>query len=85
MTPDKIILPASWASALCNGDWSGLEADPDDAAACRAWIAANPHVQIADMGEPSFSWSAGFYGSPYSGADVAEYTLAPRCCVGGEG
>lgn len=28
--------PASWATALINNDWSGLDAEPEDAAACCA-------------------------------------------------
>lgn len=33
-----VVLPASWASALVNNDWSGLEYDdPDGAAKAKAW------------------------------------------------
>jgi len=36
---ETVVAPASWATALVNGDWSGLQADADDEAACRAWLA----------------------------------------------
>ena len=80
---ERVTLPASWASALVNGEWSGLEDDAEDAAACRAWIAEAVEegwrvVDVARDGEgnaedPWFSSSASLHGSPYSGAELLTY------------
>ena len=80
---ETVTAPASWASALVHGDTSGLDDDPQDAAACRAWIAeaAAEGWRVVDVArdadgnaeEPWFSSSAGFHGSPYAGADLLDY------------
>ena len=45
MNIKTIDLPAYWASALINNDWSGIE-DTDTAAELSAWIKANPLVNV---------------------------------------
>lgn len=40
MDLETVTLPAYWASALVNNDWSGLTAA--DATELRAWLHANP-------------------------------------------
>ena len=85
---EKVILPASWSSALVNSEFSGLDADPKDAAACRTWIteAAEDGWRVIDVargedGDATESWfssSAGLYGSPYSGADLLTYVRERR-------
>lgn len=80
---ETVAAPASWATALVNNDWSGLDDDPEDAAACRAWMAeaAEEGWRVVDVArdgdgnaeDPWFSSSAGFHGSPYSGADLLHY------------
>ncbi len=37
-------LPAWWASALINGDSSGLRREPDDLAEFQEWAGQNPHL-----------------------------------------
>ncbi len=85
---ETVVAPASWASALVNGNWSGLQADADDEAACRAWVAeqAEEGWRVVDVkrdenGDAEDAWfssSAGVYGSPYSGADLLNYVRERR-------
>jgi len=49
-----VVLPASWASALVNDDWSGLEYDdPDDAAKAKAWQMESG-LSVLSCGEHTF-------------------------------
>lgn len=49
-----VVLPASWASALVNNDWSGLEYDdPDGAAKAKAWQ-ADSGLSVLSCGEEEF-------------------------------
>jgi hypothetical protein len=78
-----IVAPVSSATALVNGDRSGLEQEPADAEACCALMAAQRAegwrvVDIArdaegNPGESSFSWSADLHGTPWRGADLLTY------------
>ena len=77
---DTVTLPAYWASALVNGDYSGL--DDDEAARCEAAEKALAKdgwsvVSTADDDEPRFTWSYGLYdpGAEVSGGDVLDYTV----------
>jgi hypothetical protein len=68
--------PAYWASAIINGDFSGLE--DVEAAACRAWLEKEQAdgwriVSTADGAEPRFTWSFRFYGGECAGGDVLDY------------
>jgi len=48
-----VVLPASWASALVNNDWSGLEHDdPDGAAMAKAWQMESGLSVLSCGGEP---------------------------------
>lgn len=52
MTPHLVTLPATWASALVNNEWTGLEHHyPEDAKEAREWLAANPELQVLSMGD----------------------------------
>ncbi|MBX6392681.1 MAG: hypothetical protein IRY96_04365 [Burkholderiales bacterium] len=49
-----VVLPASWASALVNNDWSGLEYDdPDGAAMAKAWQMESG-LSVLSCGEEPF-------------------------------
>ena len=79
MKRDTTTLPAYWASALINGDYSGLE-DEAEAARCAAKV-----EELADDGwsivscedEARFTWSYNLYdtGADCSGGDVLDYTI----------
>lgn len=85
---ETIVAPASWATALVNDDWSGLDLEPADAEACRVWLAAqhNGGWRVIDVardakGNPEdawFSWSADLHGSPWRGADLLTYVRERR-------
>lgn len=49
----EVDLPACWASAIVNNDFSGLS--PEEAADIENWFASNPHIG-GNMGceEPTF-------------------------------
>ncbi|BDG74379.1 hypothetical protein [Roseomonas fluvialis] len=80
---ETIVAPASWATALVNNDWSGLELEAVDAKACRAWLKAQSGDgwRVIDVArdtegnpeDPWFSWSADLHGSPWRGADLLTY------------
>ena len=41
------VLPAAWASALINKDWSGLDFyNPESAKEDRQWLADNPELEV---------------------------------------
>jgi hypothetical protein len=46
-------LPAYWASALVNNDWSGVEGTSTETK-CRAWSEANPLLCIEGCNNESF-------------------------------
>lgn len=51
----KVFLPAAWASALINDDWSGIEYyDPDEAAKAREWLATSG-LSVLSCGEETFA------------------------------
>ena len=77
---DIVTLPTYWASALINGDYSGL--DDAEAARCEAaedrladdgWSVSGP----ADDVEPRFTWSYGLYdpAADCMGGDVIDYLV----------
>jgi hypothetical protein len=76
-----VTLPAYWASALINGDASGMDDEEEVLmnAACEALTADGWYiVDVArdDEGEacePWFSWSYRLYGGDASGGDVLDY------------
>lgn len=50
--PNMETLPAAWASALVNNDWSGLELDdPAEAERCREWVKSSG-LRAVDVSEP---------------------------------
>lgn len=64
--------PAEWASALVNGDYSGLDAA--ETAACREWLAGiAPARVVGAAGEPRFTWHFRLYGGTADGGDVLDY------------
>lgn len=64
-------LPAYWASALVNGDYSGC--DDADERAIDNWLAAHPELGGAiDCSEAWFSWSND---ANNLGGDVCNFTF----------
>lgn len=52
-----VVLPASWASALVNNDWSGLEYDdPDGAAKAKAWQMESGLFVLSCSDEAFVTW-----------------------------
>jgi hypothetical protein len=50
----NVTLPACWALALINGDWSGLEFyDPDEALRAKAWQLESG-LHVLSCGEQAF-------------------------------
>ena len=77
---NTVTLPAYWASALVNGDYSGL--DDAEAARCEAAEAKLAEdgwsvVSTADDDEPRFTWSYKLYDpeADCSGGEVLDYTV----------
>jgi hypothetical protein len=69
----NVTLPASWASALVNNDWSGLEyRNPDDAAKAKAWQLESG-LSVLSCGDESFI-------ARYEGllTECLEYQCTPR-------
>jgi hypothetical protein len=81
MTIRTITGPAYWASALVNGDYSGLTAE--ETVACNKWLARELQrgesiVSTVDGAEPRFTWSFRLYGGDAEGGDVLDYVaLSP--------
>lgn len=69
---DAVIGPACFASALINGDRSGLTEDEERL--LEAFLARWQKHTFVDCGEPFFSWSYSFHGGGYLGGDLVEYT-----------
>ena len=81
-TVDEITLPAYWANALVNGDYSGLEfSDPTEAQHCRNTVAglASEGWQVVSLIEDSarFTWHYQFYNTEanVSGGEVCDYVI----------
>jgi hypothetical protein len=79
---DTITLPAYWASALINDDYSGLEDhDPAEAARCRAVVAdlaADGWYVGCDVDDTErFTWYYRLYdpGAECDGGNVLDYTI----------
>lgn len=67
-------MPSAWASALVNGDYSGMDAR--DIAACEAHLARLGHPQIVSTVDDSagrFTWCFRLYGGYCDGGDVIDY------------
>lgn len=79
ITTDTITFPAGWASALVNGDYSGLEDDEGERCAAAETELADEGWIISDMVEDSerFTWNYGVYdrGAGCSGGDVADFLI----------
>ncbi len=90
-SPDRstctVTAPAYWASALVNGDFSGLDAN--EAALCQAFIEdlAEYGFEVVDVArylngepqEPRFTWSYYLYGDKrFTGGDVLDYVAVER-------
>lgn len=76
---DRVTLPAHWASALINGDVSGLDDDEADQArmmmhklATDGWQVVGTHDE-----EPRFTWNYQVHNphSPYKGGDVMDFIV----------
>jgi len=78
---DVITGPAVWASALTNGDLSGL--DDAEEAALDAWVSGLGGWYVVDVvrdedgvgDEPRFTWSYDLYGGTAKGGDVIDYVV----------
>lgn len=73
---DTIAAPACWASALINGDESGLEQEDIDA--MNNWLTdlISDGWRVCDtIGEPFFSWNYSLYGGTALGGDLLGYTI----------
>lgn len=71
MNTTTITLPAYWASAIINDDWSGLEAK--EAVELQDFYVRNPHLGGAlGVGEPYIGRHVGKL------ADVADYVFSVR-------
>lgn len=80
---DSVTAPSAWASALVNGDESGL--DDEDREALRRWagkLAADGWyvVDVArdeqgDVVDPRFTWSYRLYGGTAGGGEVMDYVV----------
>jgi hypothetical protein len=69
--------PAFLASALINGDESGLE--PDDMADLEWFRNYIEDAEVVDCGEPYFSWHFALYSTGrFNGGDLVEYTCIRR-------
>lgn len=83
MDKSEITLPAYWASALVNNDYSGLDnQNPDEGQRCRKVVADLAKdgwsiVSDVDGSEPRFTWHYQLYdpGADCSGGDVLDYVI----------
>ena len=77
MNTRKITGAAYWASAIINGDYSGLDAR--ETKVLEDWLTRElaPGESIVDCDEePRFSWSYALHtGDKFSGGDVLDYTV----------
>lgn len=68
--------PSAWASALVNGDWSGL--DDNEMQACADWLSPLSIVgwSVVSCGDTErFTWSYRLHGGLADGGLVVDYTL----------
>jgi hypothetical protein len=79
---DEITLPAAWASALVNGDFSGLELSyPDEAKRCQLVIDAlacrNESIVSTVDDSQRFTWHYDLYdkGAGVSSGTVMDYVI----------
>ena len=82
METDTITLPAAWACALINGDYTGFDYSGNDAEAARceaaeAALAAEGWSIVDCAGEARFTNSYRLYdaGADFDGGDVLDYTI----------
>lgn len=72
-----ITFPAHWASAVVNGDESGL--DDAEIARMNAWLedelAGGWYVVSTTEDEPRFTWSYDLYGGNADGGMVLDYVV----------
>jgi len=71
--------PAYWASALINGDTTGME--DKEIATMEAWcesIAPWEIIDVVDNCEPYFTWDYAQYESGIYGGDVLDYIAHKR-------
>lgn len=69
----EIVAPSHWASYLINGDDSGLE--PDEKAACDAWIKREGVGLPVDCRDAGFRWRHDAYNEMPLGADCQTYSF----------
>lgn len=69
----KVVGPSVWASALINGDRSGL--DSEECAQLDKWLQILPENWeiIGVEGEPWFTWSYALHGGNAEGGNICEY------------
>jgi hypothetical protein len=82
MTTDTITLPAAWACALINGDYTGFDFSCQDGGEALRCSTAEDELaaegwSVVDCGEAYFTWSYNLYdrGADCSGGEVADYTI----------
>lgn len=79
MKQDTITLPAYWASALINGDYSGMadEAEAERCAAAEQELADDGWSIVGCDDEYRFTWSYRLYdaGADCDGGNVLDYTI----------
>ena len=67
-------LPACFASAAINGDWSSSDLSEEDKQDFRQFIKDEKVIEFIDIvGEPFFSWRNDLIGSSNLGSDVVRY------------
>ena len=82
---DTVTAPDYWASALINGDTSGME--DDEIAAMEAWLDELDGWEVVDVvrnengeaDEPRFTWSYRLYGGTANGGSVLDYVVHKDC------
>ena len=73
MKTEKYILPAFWASALINGDFSGLS--PAEEKTLLLFLYVNCPGDAVDCVECGFRWRHDASALHVGGADCAEFTF----------
>lgn len=95
---DTVTLPAYWASALINGDYSSFSLNDDGGAAEIADLKrevaalAAEGWQIVDVArdedgnvrDPRFTWQFSLYGGNCAGGDVLDYVIHNHREIEGE-